>query len=240
MSSKTEISIEFGGGPGRGVGGSPMPRPRRAGRTLVAGLLLALAGCGDDDDGPKVLSADDGVGDDDPTALLQQWSTALIETPLDDSWLADLTRCDNGISSEDVYFAPTFAAPGEASVDCTMTAGQTLFLSPVGVFCVTGDGDTADDACVEEQWNLTSSEVSIDGEAVEGLDDRTHRTEVFGVTLPEGNIFDTAAVATDAIVQAQVVLVEGLDAGDHTVVLGGDFGDGEFAGRLTINLTVEE
>lgn len=239
MSSRNDSTVAFGGSHGWGIGWSAMPRPRRLRRAWVAGLLMALAACGDDD-GPKVLSADDGVGDDDPTELLQRWGAALIETPLDESWLVDLTRCDNGLSTEDVYFAPTFAAPGDETVDCTMQAGQTLFLSPVGVFCVTGDGDTADAACVEEQWNLTSSEVTIDDEPVDGLDERTYRTGVFAVTLPEANLFDTDAVATDAIVQAQVVLVEGLDAGAHTVVLGGDFGEGEFAGRLTINLTVEE
>lgn len=111
-----------------------------------------------------------------------------------------------GLSTDDEYFAPTFGAAGESSAACTMQADQALFLSPAGVWCIESDGDLADTACLDAQWNLTTSSVTIDGEPVTDLDSRRVDTAVRTITLPE---------------------------------LAADFGNGEFAGSITITLTVE-
>lgn len=58
-------------------------------------------------------------------------------------------------------------------------------------------------------------------------------------SLPDGNIFELPAGDTPQTSRGQVVLVDGLEAGDHEVVVAADFGDGEFAGSLAIALTVE-
>jgi hypothetical protein len=113
-------------------------------------------------------------------------------------------------------------------------------LVPATVLCIEGDGDAADTACLDEQWNLTSSSVTINDVDVPDLEARQVDTEVFSADLPEGNIFEVDPGPVDAIARGQVVLVEDLPVGSHTVVVAADFGDGDFAGSLTIDLTVEE
>jgi hypothetical protein len=199
--------------------------------------MFAVTACGGE--GYEVLSPEAEVGGESISSLMQTFGTAVIETPLEESWLADPNRCDNGVGNDEIFFAPTFPAPGEATASCTMQAEQVLYLNPVGVFCVETVDEAADTACLDNGWNLTSSSVTIDGVAIEGLDDRRYDTPTFDVTLPEGNIFDAPAGPTTGIWRGQVVLIEGLDPGSHEVVLAGDFGNGEFAGSLTIDLTVE-
>lgn len=84
--------------------------------------------------------------------------------------------------------------------------------------------------------------MTIDGVEVEGLDAYEVDSEVIDVTLPEGNIFEDHGVSAGAsriIARGQVVLVQGLAPGGHTVELAFDFGNGESAGSLTIDLTIE-
>jgi hypothetical protein len=84
--------------------------------------------------------------------------------------------------------------------------------------------------------------LTIDGVEVEGLDAYEVDSDVIDVTLPEGNVFGDHGVpagASRTIARGQVVLVQGLAPGGHTVEMAFDFGDGEFAGSLTIDLTVE-
>jgi hypothetical protein len=171
---------------------------------------------------------------------LGTYAVGVAETPADDP----ARNCDMGISTEDVYFAPTPAEPGDLSTTCTMSADQTLLVVPASAFCIDAPeaGGTADTACLDDLWDLTGSSVTIDGVEVEDLDAYEVDSEVMDVTLPEGNIFEDHGVPAGpsrTIARGQVVLVQGLAPGGHTVVLGFDFGDGEFAGSLTIDLTVE-
>jgi hypothetical protein len=204
---------------------------------LTVFALIAFTACGGE--GYEVLPPDASVAGVSTVDLMQTYGKSVIETPLDQSWLGDPNHCDNGASTDAIYFAPTFPAPGESSASCTMRSEQVLYLNPVAVFCVEGVDDAADTTCLDEFWNLTSSSVTIDGVEVHGLEERQHDTPAFDVTLPEGNIFDEPAGATRGIWRGQVVLIDGLDPGEHEVVLAGDFGDGEFAGSLTIDMTVE-
>ena len=209
----------------------------------ILGLALFTTACGDDDkknsNGYEVLAPDAEVGGQDATALLTEYGRSLTETPLDENSLVDPNKCDQGISTDEVYFAPTFGAPGDSTAACTMKKDQVLFLNPVATLCIETDGDTATTGCLDGYWNLTSSSVTIDGTAISGLEDRQYDTEVGEVDLPEGNIFEIDAQTTKFIQRGQVLLVKGLSVGEHVIVLGGNFGDGEFAGQLTLTLTVE-
>jgi hypothetical protein len=85
--------------------------------------------------------------------------------------------------------------------------------------------------------------VTVDGVEVESLDAYEVDSEVIDVTLPKGSVFaehdEVRAGPSRAIGRGQVVLVQGLAPGGHTVELAFDFGGGELAGSLTIDLTVE-
>jgi hypothetical protein len=207
---------------------------------FVATSLLVSCGSDDDSSGPTVLDLDGEVDGMDAAELLAMFNEALAEVPLDESMLIDPAKCDMGRSTEAVYFAPIWGAPGDSSTSCTMNADQALMLSPAGLLCIEGDGDKADMACLDENWDLTASSATIDGVDVTDLDGRLVDTEVFTADLPEGNVFEADPGPVDAIARGQVVLVEDLPVGSHTVVVAADFGDGAYAGALTINLTVEE
>lgn len=224
-------------------------------RLLFLVLVLAVGACGGDDasapsttgassGGLDVLAPDATVGGMSTADLLGTYAVGVAETPAEDSFMADPATCDMGLSTGEVYFAPTTGEPGRLSTTCTMSADQTLLVVPASAFCIDAPeaGGTADTACLDSLWDLTSSSLTIDGVEVEGLDAYEVDSEVIDVTLPEGNLFENHGVpagASRTIARGQVVLVQGLTPGDHTVVLGFDFGDGELAGSLTIDLTVE-
>jgi hypothetical protein len=213
---------------------------RRAAAALVGAVLLVGA-CGSDDNesGPTVLPADAEVGGMDSAALLGDYTETWVTEPLETSFFTDLANCDMGSSTETVYFAPTFVEPGDASTSCTMSAGQTLFVSPVGFTCLEEGDEKADTACLDGGWDLTSSSVTVNGDEIEGLDDREFDTDVLAITLADGNIFEVPAGTYDVISRAQVVLLADLPVGEHTIVQNGNFADGEFEGSLTMELTVE-
>ena len=219
-------------------------------------LVLAVGACSGDDDaaapsttgassgGIEVLGADAVVNGMSTADLLGTYAVGIAETPAADSSVVDPAKCDMGLSSEDVYFAPTPGEPGDGSITCTMSAGQTLLVVPTSAFCIHAPrfGGTADAACLDDLWDLTGSSLTIDGVEVEGLDAYEVDSEVIDVTLPEGNILEDHGVPAGpsrTIARGQVVLVRGLAPGDHSVVMGFDFGNGEFVGSLTIDLTVE-
>jgi hypothetical protein len=213
---------------------------KRLGAALLVTVAVGLAACGDDEpDGMRVLAADESVGDSSPTDLVAAYARNISVTPTSASMLVDPSLCDMGLSTDDVYFAPTFGSPGESSASCTMKADQALFLSPAAVLCIESGADLADTACLDEQWNLTSSSVTIDGESVD-LTDRRVDTTAQAITLPDDNIYGEPAMDTKLITRGQSVVVENLPVGAHEVVLAADFGNGEFAGSITIALTVEE
>ena len=132
--------------------------------------------------------------------LLGTYAVGVVETPHGDSSVADPAKCDMGLSTEDVYFAPTPGEPGDLSTTCTMSADQTLLVVPTSAFCIDApeSGGTADTACLDSLWDLTSSSVTIDGVEVEGLDAYEVDSEVIDVTLPERNVFEDHEVPAGA------------------------------------------
>ena len=224
-------------------------------RLSVCMLVLTVGACsGEDASAPSTTgTSSGGIEVLDPDAVVNGMSTAdlldtyavgVAETPADDSSWVDPAKCDMGLSTEGVYFAPTPGEPGDRSTTCTMSADQTLLVVPASALCIDAPkaGGTADTACLDSLWDLTGSSLTIDGVEVEGLEAYEVDSEVIDVTLPEGNIFedhDVPAGASRTVARGQVVLVQGLTPGGHTVALAFDFGDGEFAGSLTIDLAVE-
>jgi hypothetical protein len=221
-------------------------------RLLFLVLVVAVGACSGDDAGAPsttgassgglgVLGPDGDVNGMSTADLLGTYAVGFAETPADDSSFVDPAKCDMGLSTQDVYLAPTPSEPGDLSTMCTMSVDQTLLVMPSSAFCIDAPdfGATADTACLDRLWDLTGSSVTIDGLEVEGLDAYEVDSEVTDVSLPEGNIYDVPAGASRTIARGQVVLVEGLAPGDHTVELAFDYGNGESTGSLTIDLTVE-
>ncbi len=219
-----------------------MKRWTRTTVILTMGAALLFGACGSDDDSssePEILPAGEGVGDTSPADLLTEFAAGLIEVPADQNILVDPAACDMGRSTDDVYFAPTWSAEGDATVSCTMNTDQVLMLQPVGSYCIEAAGDAVDTACLDSYFTVTSSSVTVDG--VETADLTAYQVDgaVETVALPDGNILEVPAGETSMNSRAYVALVDGLSTGDHVVSVAGEFSDG-FAGSLTINLTVED
>jgi hypothetical protein len=86
--------------------------------------------------GLEVLGPDADVNGMSTADLLGTYAVGVAETPADDSSLVDPAKCDMGLSTEDVYFAPTPGEPGDSSTTCTMSADQTLLVVPTSAFCI--------------------------------------------------------------------------------------------------------
>lgn len=213
---------------------------RRSTLAAAACAALLLGACGDDkDESTRIVIDDTEIAGSSRSDLLRDFVANIMGTPIDTNMLADANNCDMGRSTDDVYFAPTWGAPGESTASCTMKAGQTLFLSPVAAFCFESAGDAADEACLAEAFNLTSAEVLIDGEPVDDLASSLVQFDAQDIEVSENNIAEVEAGPTKTIGKGYVVMVENMEPGDHEIVLKGDFGNGEFAGSLTMSLTVE-
>jgi hypothetical protein len=207
---------------------------------VAAAAMVGMAGCGGDDAGVSFVKPDEETEGRDAAALLEEFWVGVNGLPAEETLFVDPAACDMGMSADGVYFVPTWTAPGESSTSCTAPEGATLVIQPVGVLCLEDDVDQADVTCLNAQWNVTASSVTIDGEPVEDLDSYQVDTEQFEATPIDGNVFDLAATPQKYIARAQVVRVSGLEPGAHTIVVGGDFGDGEFAGSLTVELDIAE
>lgn len=206
--------------------------------TMVFSVALVLTGCSGEEEGYQVLPPDAVVEGRTAADLLEIWGKAWLEAPLDDSWFMNLGLCDGGISTGSVYFAPTWPSENEWYATCTMRSEQVLFLVPAVTLCVDLGEQVADTSCLDQSWSVAASTGSIDGEPLEDLEERTVDTDRFDVNLPSENLFGVEAGTYTAIFRGQVVLVEAMPTGVHQVVLSGDFGEGSFAGSLTITLSV--
>jgi hypothetical protein len=211
---------------------------QRVRRACLALLVITALGCGDGDAGATVRQPGAVFDGEDAMSLLGRFWTGLLELAPAQTILADPAACDMGLSGDGVYFAPTLSAPGDSSASCSAPEGSLVMLVPAGVLCVDDGVDDADVACLDAQWNLTSSSVVIDGEAVVGVEQHEVDSEQFTVSLGADNLLDLPAGPRAAIARGQVLLVDGLDRGAHVIELSADFGAGEFAGTLTIELEV--
>lgn len=218
---------------------------RSIGITLAIATIgtTGLVGCGSDADstsGLKVVEPGSDVDGTSQVELVELSTGGLLSVPAESNVLVDPANCDMGLSTDDFYFSPTWGAPGTSTTSCSMSAGQALILLPAALQCAdTQDDGGASEECIEENWNLTSASVSVDGDVYDDWEERVVDTEVFPVSLPEGNVFDIPAEDTEMRSRAVIFVVEGLPEGEHDIVLAGDFGDGEFAGQLDLTLTVE-
>lgn len=212
---------------------------RMVAAAVVATLVMGACGGDADDAALRIVPADESVDGQSLTDLVAAYAIANTSATVDESALVDPSRCDMGKSTDAVYLAPTFGAPGEASTTCTVRRGQAVFLTPAGTWCIDDGTGGVDTACLDEAWNLTSSSVTLDGESID-LTGRQVDTEVLTSDLPEGNLWDLPAGPTKVMARGQAVVVENLSVGTHEVVLAADFGNGEFAGSLKLTLVVEE
>ena len=213
--------------------------------STLGAIVLAtasLAGCGSDSDssGPNVVEPGADVNGTTQVELAELLTKGWVSVAAESNSIIDPANCDMGLSTDDFYLAPSWGAPGTSAAACSMDADQALVLSPAGLMCVATQGDGgASPECFEENWDLTSATVSVDGEVFDDWEAHVVDTELFPVSLVDGNIFEVPAEDTEMRARQVIFVVEGLAEGEHDIVLAGDFADGEFAGQLDLTLTVE-
>lgn len=209
---------------------------------LLSLMAVVVTACGGGGDKVRVLGPSEKASDLTLTELVTTYIAGVLTTPVPDSIFTDPAKCDMGLSTSEVYFAPTVAADGDSSATCTVRPGQAVLLLPSANLCV-DDGTMTDQAlndCLSEGWTLQSSALELDGNAL-SLDGYQVDTPITPVTLGKDNLFGAPeGTETKFAVRAQAVVVKGLPIGEHEVVLSTDFGNDSLVGTLTLTLVVEK
>ena len=94
--------------------------------TAGAAAATLIVACGSDSSSYEVVARDGDVSGISVAEASEVFAKWVIETPLEQSWLADPALCDAGASTPEMYYAPTWASDGDATTSCTMSADQAL------------------------------------------------------------------------------------------------------------------
>jgi hypothetical protein len=148
-----------------------------------------------------------------------RWWTWLLGIPAETNpGLAD--TCDLAQRGNAVFIPQTFFGM-EHAVTCNAGASQSVLVTAGGSICTLEEGDTEADAlaCVaESDATIFNPSVTVDGQPVEDLDAYFVVVSGFSIDLPEGNLFELPAGATEAAASGWFVMLSDLTPGGHTVV----------------------
>ena len=171
-----------------------------------------------------------------------QWA---ISFPLDESPVTDTTGdlADLGQSGPVWFLAGTFGGSAERTV--TIPAGKALFfpiVNFIGVFIPEpGEPEPSEEEFREIMDFIIASgfslECTVDGVALEDLEDYRAQTDVFGVTVPEGGLVD-AGTFDFAMADGFWLMLSPLSAGEHTIHIAGSLDLFGLEVDVTYNLTV--
>ena len=187
----------------------------------------------------SVLPPDDEIGGNNIGEMVAANCIHLLESSTDEDWWGDPTSCGSAFSADGIYFPPNWLDEGDATVECTMPAGEAVFLSATSLVCVDDLDAEEIDECFDYWWDevgIESAFVTIDGIEIEHLG--PHSSPPFDVTLPENNWYEAPAGTYPAEAKAYAAVVIGLEPGVHELHLGAVWGDG-WAGSVTVLLSVE-
>ena len=154
------------------------------------------------------------------SAIWWQW---LLSIPEDKSPAGDSTGEDCGTNQQGPiwFLAGTFG--GSAERTCTIPSGKAIMFSPINSECSYAeypDEKTESDLleCAKTfQDQTTSAQVTINGTAIENLDQFRIQSPPFNVTLPENNVFGVSSGPTQAVSDGLWVILKPLPVGEHKI-----------------------
>jgi hypothetical protein len=154
------------------------------------------------------------------SAIWWQW---LLSIPEDKSPAGDSTGEDCGTNQQGPiwFLAGTFG--GSAERTCTIPSGKAIMFSPINSECSYAeypDEKTESDLleCAKTfQDQTTSAQVTINGTAIENLDQFRIQSPPFNVTIPENNVFGVSSGPTQAVSDGLWVILKPLPVGEHKI-----------------------
>ena len=154
------------------------------------------------------------------SAIWWQW---LLSIPEDKSPAGDSTGEDCGTNQQGPiwFLAGTFG--GSAERTCTIPSGKAIMFSPINSECSYAeypDEKTESDLleCAKTfQDQTTSAQVTINGTAIENLDQFRIQSPPFNVTIPENNVFGVSSGPTQAVSDGLWVILNPLPVGEHKI-----------------------
>jgi len=213
----------------------------------IAGICLAF-----------MLSAQAAPADDGALRnLTAEWWQWALSIPTSENPMLDPTgeKCVVGQRGSTWFLAGSFNG-GSATRTCSVPAGTSIFFPVANAMFfdspgVCGQGSesfsVADMRAAIDDFidGVTDISVEIDGEPVRRV--RRVRSRVFEVALPEGNVFDApcaadggmpAGIYSPTVDDGYYVLLEPLEAGEHTLHFHAEQADIGFVIDTTYHLTV--
>jgi hypothetical protein len=131
------------------------------------------------------------------------------------------------------------------TIECEVPTGMTLFLDILSAECSSVEPDPFYGGNEEEMrecalsFTITDLQASVDGVAVENLDQYIHTSPIFDFTLPEDNILGTTDVFSgQSVSNGAHLMLAPLSRGEHTVYLHGSVPELEYTVDMNFEFTV--
>jgi hypothetical protein len=134
---------------------------------------------------------------------------------------------------------------GRPEVLCEVPPGMMLVFSIVGAECSTledppfyGEDEEALRACTTS-WTLTELEATLDGVALQELDQYLVVSPLFDFTLPDDNIFGLDPGTTgQSVAYSAMLMLTPLSVGKHSLHLYGYIPEGDFVSEFNLDFFV--
>ena len=225
----------------------PMIVGRRSGVVVLALLLLALMA-------PAAPAVADPAHHDEPRVITRPTSTGAefwqwaLTQPAVANPLLDTTGefCDVGQSGHTWFLAGSIS-PDPITRTCAIPPGTRLTFPVVNAFYGATPGDTPQESTVEFvrsqvagiRDGATGLRVTVDGELLRSSRIRYEESEVFTVTLPEGNLFGAPAgtVVSPTVDAGYYVTLPPLRPGTHIIRIEGSVESATPPGSLSVDVT---
>ncbi len=129
------------------------------------------------------------------------------------------------------------------TIECQVPVGMMLYLDILSAECSTveeppfyGGNEEELRACALS-FSFTDLQASIDGRAVQNLDQYIHLSPLFEFTLPEDNILYTDESLGESVSNSAHLILSPLRPGEHTIYLHASIPELEFTVDMNIELT---
>lgn len=132
-----------------------------------------------------------------------------------------LGKCPVGVSGNVSFL--TQSLQGKTEYSCTIPAEQAIMIPVSTGECTSDEAKSSVPAemmkCATEGNKYLTFDVAVDGVHLSGLDQNDARSEVFNMTVPQGNFLDLKPGQWNAVTGGYFAFLEPLPVGNHEVAV---------------------